>query len=401
MKEFSYWFDSESWFPLGRYVGQTVFPGLMYTTVFFKKLLSFIGLPLDILYICVFCAPFFSIFTCLFGYLITYEISGRIETGLLAALFISVVPSYLSRSVAGSYDNEAISISLLLLVFYFFVKGIKTGNFIHAVLSGLFYSYLVASWGGYSFVIALIPVFVLATLLTKLFNERIYLTYVIFYLIGNLFSMQTKFVEFKVWQKSEHLFSHFVFLLLQLKILYEYLQLKMHSEKFQKLIRQFIVLSIVSVLSGIVYLGFMGKTEFSLRILTLIDPHYAKKFIPIVASVSEHQPNQWCNIFFDFHFLILFQPIGLYFLLKKPTPEKLFVGIYFATSIYFQSLMVRLMLIAFPCLCIVGAIGVSEFIHYLIKSCYSKNESVIDSSPDNQVKELSAEDEHLIDSQNK
>lgn len=161
----------------------------MYTTVFFKKLLSLIGIPIDILYICVFCAPFFSIFSCLMAYLITKEISGRSETGLLAALFVSVVPSYLSRSVAGSYDNEAISITLLLLVFYFFIKSTKTGNFITAILSALFYSYLVASWGGYSFVIALIPVFVLATIVCKMFNYKIYLTYVVFYIIGNFFSM--------------------------------------------------------------------------------------------------------------------------------------------------------------------------------------------------------------------
>lgn len=144
---------------------------------------------MNILYICVFCAPFFSIFTSLVGFLITKEITGRSETGLLAALFISVIPSYLSRSVAGSYDNEAISITLLLLVFYTFLKAIKTGNFLLGALSALFYSYLVASWGGYSFVIALIPVFVLATLICKLFNYKIYLAYVVFYFISCMFSM--------------------------------------------------------------------------------------------------------------------------------------------------------------------------------------------------------------------
>lgn len=39
IKEFQYWFDTESWYPLGRFVGHTVFPGLMYTTVLLKKVL--------------------------------------------------------------------------------------------------------------------------------------------------------------------------------------------------------------------------------------------------------------------------------------------------------------------------------------------------------------------------
>ena len=123
VKEFQEWFDKESWYPLGRFVGNTVFPGLMYTTVFIKKLLDFIRIPIDIKHICVFCAPVFSIFTVYAGYLITIEVNGRVESGLLCALFMAVVPAYLSRSVAGSYDNEAISITLLLLTFYFFLKG--------------------------------------------------------------------------------------------------------------------------------------------------------------------------------------------------------------------------------------------------------------------------------------
>jgi dolichyl-diphosphooligosaccharide--protein glycosyltransferase len=69
--EFQYWFDSESWYPLGRFVGHTVFPGLMYTTVFVKKILELLLIPLDIKHICVFTAPVFSCVTCFYGYKIT------------------------------------------------------------------------------------------------------------------------------------------------------------------------------------------------------------------------------------------------------------------------------------------------------------------------------------------
>lgn len=125
------------------------------------------------------------------GYLITKEVTGRIETGLLAALFISSCPSYLTRSVSGSYDNEAISITLLLLTMYYFVKSIKTGNLLESAVSAIFYSYLVASWGGYSFVIGLFPVYILVLILCKMYDNKIYMTYVVFYLVGNILSMQT------------------------------------------------------------------------------------------------------------------------------------------------------------------------------------------------------------------
>lgn len=40
------------------------------------------------------------------------------------------------------------------------------------------------------------------------------------------------------------------------------------------------------------------------RFWTLLDPTYAKKFIPIIASVAEHQPTTWASYFFDTHFLV-------------------------------------------------------------------------------------------------
>ena len=37
-----------------------------------------------------------------------------------------------------------------------------------------------------------------------------------------------------------------------------------------------------------IYLTLSGATRFSGRSMTLLDPRYAKKFVPIIASVSEH-----------------------------------------------------------------------------------------------------------------
>lgn len=42
--------------------------------------------------------------------------------GLASAVFVGIVPSYISRSVAGSYDNEGVAIFALMFVFFFYVK---------------------------------------------------------------------------------------------------------------------------------------------------------------------------------------------------------------------------------------------------------------------------------------
>jgi len=47
-------------------------------------------------------------------------------------------------------------------------------------------------------------------------------------------------------------------------------------------------LSFIIAAFGFVFLTYSGNTKWSGRSMTLLDPTYAKKYIPIIASVSEH-----------------------------------------------------------------------------------------------------------------
>ena len=53
---------SSSWYPLGRIVGGTVHPGIMYTAAVMYNILHFIGLKVNIRDVCVSTAPTFSAF---------------------------------------------------------------------------------------------------------------------------------------------------------------------------------------------------------------------------------------------------------------------------------------------------------------------------------------------------
>lgn len=77
---------------------------------------------------------------------------GSPSAGLLAAAFIGIAPGYISRSVAGSYDNEAIAIFLLMITFYLWIKALKTGSALAGMGAALFYGWMVAAWGGYVFI---------------------------------------------------------------------------------------------------------------------------------------------------------------------------------------------------------------------------------------------------------
>lgn len=55
---------------------------------------------------------------------------------------IAIVPGYISRSVAGSYDNEGIAIFCMLLTYYFWIKAINTGTIMWATMTALAYFYM-------------------------------------------------------------------------------------------------------------------------------------------------------------------------------------------------------------------------------------------------------------------
>jgi dolichyl-diphosphooligosaccharide--protein glycosyltransferase len=102
----------------------------------------------------------------------------------------------MSRSVAGSYDNEAVAIWALTNTFFLWIRAVNTGSVIWSVALTLQYFYMVSAWGGYSFIINLIPAFVLGVIFIGKFNLKIYVAYSIFYTLGSLMAMLIPFVNF-------------------------------------------------------------------------------------------------------------------------------------------------------------------------------------------------------------
>jgi dolichyl-diphosphooligosaccharide--protein glycosyltransferase len=59
-QEFWNWFDPSAWYPLGRTVGGTIYPGLMVTSGLIWNFLRWINMPVDIRNVCVMLAPGFA-----------------------------------------------------------------------------------------------------------------------------------------------------------------------------------------------------------------------------------------------------------------------------------------------------------------------------------------------------
>ncbi|RLU26129.1 hypothetical protein DMN91_002295 [Ooceraea biroi] len=359
---FHNWFDDRVWYPLGRIIGGTIYPGLMVTSAALYRMSWLLNITLDIRNICVFLAPLFSSLTTIITYLLTKELKDS-ASGLFAAAMIAIVPGYISRSVAGSYDNEGIAIFCMLFTYYMWIKAVKTGAICWATCSALAYFYMVSSWGGYVFLINLIPLHVLTLMVTGRFSHRIYIAYSILYCLGTILSMQISFVGFQPVQSSEHMLALGVFGLCQIHALVDYLRSKLSQKEFETLFRALLI--VVVTISGTVgaVLTITGKiSPWTGRFYSLLDPSYAKNHIPIIASVSEHQPTSWSSFYFDLQILVFLFPSGLYFCFSKLTDSNIFLILYGVTSLYFAGVMVRLMLVLAPVMCILGGIAASSLL---------------------------------------
>lgn len=162
-------------------------------------------MPVDIRNICVLLAPAFSGLTALATYLLTSEMSTSPSAGLLAAAFMGITPGYISRSVAGSYDNEAIAIFLLVFTFYLWIKSVKEGSAMWGALTALFYGYMVSAWGGYVFITNLLPLHAFVLIAMGRYSPRLYVSYSTWFALGTLASMQIPFVGFLPIRSSEHM----------------------------------------------------------------------------------------------------------------------------------------------------------------------------------------------------
>ncbi|KAI1006285.1 Dolichyl-diphosphooligosaccharide--protein glycosyltransferase subunit [Podosphaera aphanis] len=355
------WFDDRTWHPLGRVTGGTLYPGLMVTSGAIYHALRAISMPVDIRNICVLLAPAFSGLTAFAAYLFTNEMSTTPSAGLLAAVFMGIAPGYISRSVAGSYDNEAIAIFLLIFTFYLWIKALKMGSAFWGALCALSYGYMVSAWGGYVFITNLIPLHVLVLVCMGRFSPRIYVSYCTWYVLGTLASMQIPFVGFLPIRSSEHMSALGVFGLLQLIGFVESIRASIPSKQFKTILLAFVFLIFVLALSGLVLLTITGViAPWSGRFYSLWDTGYAKIHIPIIASVSEHQPPAWSSFFFDLNLLIWLFPAGVYFCFQKLADEQVFVVVYAILASYFAGVMVRLMLTLTPIVCVSAALVLSH-----------------------------------------
>ena len=92
--------------------------------------------------------------------------SGQRSVGLTAAFLLAIVPTFVSRSVAGSYHTESAGVFGLLLCLHFFAKWVNGSSLTSCLLACLAHGYTMTCWQGYLFISFFLPLYIFCLIMS-------------------------------------------------------------------------------------------------------------------------------------------------------------------------------------------------------------------------------------------
>ncbi|EOD07366.1 oligosaccharyl transferase [Emiliania huxleyi CCMP1516] len=259
---FFHWFDYMSWYPLGRPVGTTIYPGMQITAVAIWRALGKLGSAISLNDVCCLVPAWFGVSASILVGLFAAECSGRKSAGAFAALIMAIVPAHIMRSVAGGLDPRSVATTALVATFYCWVRALRdrptardgeatADSYAFGLLCGLAYVYMVAAWGG-RVRVPLVAGWLTARLILLLggrYSSKLHRAYSLFYVIGTAGAT-------RVWKRR--------------------VQLAMPAAAL-----------LVVATAAILPTGYFGPLSSRVRGLFL---KHTRTGNPLVDSVAEHQP---------------------------------------------------------------------------------------------------------------
>jgi dolichyl-diphosphooligosaccharide--protein glycosyltransferase len=380
---FFHWYDTMSWYPLGRPVGTTIYPGMQIFVVWVWEAMKSIPkvtyslpevvttyVPRDLRYhlpgegTLAFGPLTLNQVTCLSGAwlggvatffiaLLTAETSESLGAGVVAAFVMAGIPAHLMRSMAGEFDNEAVAMSCFCATFWLWCRSLRTpGSWPWGFLAAIAYITAVATWGGYIFVNNLIGLHAAFLVAVGKYNSNLYRAYSLWYVFGTAGATFVPVVNWTPLKSLEQMPSLCVFLgfqVLELCDIYrKRLKNGMTAWRFF-FFRVMVFASIGVVVAGVSWILLqMGHFQpLSSRIRGLFLKH-RKTGNPLVDSVAEHSASTTQAYEIYLGVPRLFAVVGLGLCWHQRTPAKSFPFLFALVAWHFSLKMNRLIIICGP-----------------------------------------------------
>ena len=350
------WIDRQRWYPDGINVARAAFPGLPMTAAFLYKIVSMLGINIDLMSFCALFPVIMGMLACLAMYFLGKDIGGR-PIGLLAALFLALEPSYIQRTSLGFFDDETIGILALIFFAFLFLRAIEEERPVnstvkYALASGAVLGYFCAGWGAAYYPIGLTVLFVLVLIIAKRYTRKLFLAYSLTFGLGLLLAINVPKLSPTYLLTGAILPVAAVFGILCLAEV-------LNNVKTTKWKVISVIVFLALILGGVTVLWYKGYMQgIAGKFISVLNP-FTREASPLIESVAEHRISAWGSIYYEFGFIIIFFIIGLFFLLGNLNNRNLFLLVFGLTSLYFACSMVRLFVLMAPAFSLLAAVGIS------------------------------------------
>ena len=405
------------WYPLGRPVGSTIYPGMQFTAVWIKRYLLPDWSLNDVC--CYMPAWFGAVASTIVGF-IAYEcsipsnsgsnllqwiidvVNGKpthpsaparsmvlgltspaVECGVMAMAMMAIVPAHLMRSVGGGYDNESVAMTAMCATFYFWVRSLRNDQSAWlGFMAGLAYFNMVAAWGGYIFVLNLIGVHAAMLVLTGRFCNKIWISYSLFYVVGTSLAIQIPVVGWAPLRSLEQLGPCLVFCGYQLLQFCEVVRKRQGMDRRQAWKLRFQVAgaafgAIILLIVLVVPRGYFGPISSRVRGLFV---QHTKTGNPLVDSVAEHQPASSRAYFQYLHHVCSLAPLGYIMIFMNLSDSSSFLLAWGTTAYFFSHRMVRLVLLTAPIGSALGGIAAGRILAWCVRQWWESEADTQDGS---------------------
>ena len=346
------------WYPYGRSVAPSALPGVAFLGATAYLLVKGIGISVDLMTSCAILPAFMGAISTIFIFLLAREVESD-EAGLLAALLLAINYSFISRTVAGFYDDESVAIPMFILGLFAYVYSLKRekSSIFWSVISGLCLGYMAMTWGAFVYAINIIALHAILMFFLGKGSKSLSRTYMSFFLVLSLIICLTPKWGLGYVTKPTYLIP---WIALFSSLIYE---VEIHvAPGLSKRIWHWYVAGISAIVIGglsLLILGHIGG--ISGRYLSVINPLLRSK-IPLVASVGEHRISTWSALFYEFQTSLILGTLGIYFTLKRRTAPDMLICIYGISSLYAAASMARLTLLMAPAFATLSGIAFSQIL---------------------------------------
>ncbi len=309
--------DYMRYYPFG-FTGIEEFQVLVYIIAWFYYILHFLNSAITVNYADVMYPAFAFVVGLLFFFLFIKKVFNW-KVALLASAFLTVLPAYLFRTMAGVSDKEALAMVFFYAGLYFFIAFFSETKLwkggLYSFIAGISVGAVWCIWGGIVFISVSIGLFMLILILLKKLSERNLWFYTIFLVTTISFLAIFFTVRASPVGILTAPISGILFLVLFLGHLHNYIYTKdiIGIKKYYEKIAIFpplLTLVLILTLGIILILIFYGSSFITERIgnlyMDLIAPFSKNRWALTVAE--SHQPyfTDWVSQFSMNYLVIVF-----------------------------------------------------------------------------------------------